>query len=242
MRKKTGTGRTVVVSALKAESQTLQQHSDTLDLYTSGMGSAAVDKCLSELATQKISGLISWGVCGALTPKLKSGDLLIPKSVMNQSRRTIECDDSWRKTILDALPGSALDTCFSDCHFTDSDLIEATPVSKRTLADISGADAVDMESFTIADFANQHKIPFVIIRAVVDTIDDTLPSASAFNPGQSSVSFNTLFNAIIRPQQWPALIRTGGQFNAALASLKTLADGSINTLCLSDNQITPNHD
>lgn len=239
-----GTGRTIAVSALKAESQTLQQHVNQLDLAVSGMGNVAVDNCLEELTTQNISGLISWGVCGALKPELKPGDLLIPKTVMNQSKQTFECDDIWRREILTTLPSpqrnssskSTVHSAFTDSIITDSKTVLTTPATKMDLAESSSADAVDMESFTIAKFADQHSIPFVIIRAVIDTVDDTLPSASAFRPGQSSASVNTLFSAISRPAQWPALIRTGGQFKTALASLNRLADSSINALCMPSNQ------
>jgi len=235
-----GTGSTVVVSALKAESQTLQPHANILDLQISGMGAAAVDRCLNELTTENISGLVSWGVCGALQPTLKPGDLIIPTTVMNQNKQTFECDNDWRQEILNTLPNpqqnSAFSSAFTDSLLADSETVVATPDAKMTLADSGGADAVDMESFAIANFANEHKIPFVIVRAVIDTIDDTLPSSTAFKPGQSSASANTVLKAITNPYQWLALMRTGKQFSTALASLKTLADGSIDALCLPCNQ------
>ena len=242
MHKQKGTGSIVVISALRAESQTLQQHANTLDLRISGMGGVAVNKHLNELSLKNTSGLISWGVCGALQPHLEPGDLLIPKTVTNVDKHRFECDAKWRKSIQNCLPDAAHNTGLLNCLITDSHTVAATPRAKIALAETSNAQAVDMESYAVAKFANKHNIPFIIVRAVVDTADDALPSASAFNPGQSSVSFNTLFKAITRPTQWPALMRTGRQFNAALTSLKLLADNSINALCMPSNKASSKHD
>ena len=219
-----------MVSALKAESQTLYAHADNLDLRTSGMGGIAVENCLSKLSPKNIVGLISWGVCGALTPQLKPGDLVIPKAVMNESKKTIECNNNWRNAILMSAQDSSQESDFIDSMIINSDAIVTSTDAKKKLADSSGADAVDMESYAIASFADQHAIPFVVVRAVVDKLDDALPQASSFKPGQSAVSFSTLLNSIARPLQWPVLIRTGSKFNIALRQLTMFADTSIDAL------------
>jgi len=225
-----------VVSALKAESKTLSQHSHCVNPCTSGMGGDAVNQCLDKLALKDISGLISWGVCGALKPTLKSGDLLIPNAVMNQQRQIFECDENWRSAIQNTLRQSAATAeLMQHMGLDDSLIIDSTAVientqDKITMAEDYDAHAVDMESFTIARFAHQHQLPFVIIRTVIDGVNDSLPSCSQFKLGQSAVSFETLTRIMTTPRQWPALIHTGKQFNNAVASLTLVANTSIEAL------------
>ena len=226
----------VVVSALKAESQTLSQHSNCINLCTSGMGGDAVNQCLAELAPKDITGLISWGVCGALKPTLKSGDLLIPKAVMNQQRQVFECDENWRSAIQCTLRQSTQTTKLMQHAGSDNSLIiDSNTVieniqDKITMSKDYDAHAVDMESFIIAHFAHQHQLPFIIIRTVIDGINDSLPSCSQFKLGQSAISLETLGRIITTPSQWSALIRTGTQFNNAVASLTQVANTSIDVL------------
>lgn len=217
MRKEHPLDKIVVISALNAESKTLQAYAGQLNLQTTGMGSTAVNECLAKLNTDTITGLISWGVCGGLSRDLSAGDLIIPKSIVNQQKQCIDCDTGWHQAIQHALGHE--DAVFFDSMMVNSEFIIETSQDKQDLFAQSHADAVDMESFAVAMFANRHQLPFIVIRAVVDTVDDTLPSATRFETGQSDTSLATIMNALAHPWQWPALIRTGRQFNRALNSL-----------------------
>ena len=231
--------RIAVVSALTAESRTMKQVSNRLELHTCGMGSDAVEKHLANVSTQNISGIISWGVCGALKNQLKPGDLLIPKMVTNQNQQTFKCDALWRKTIQDTIHSENHNSGMLNSLIVDSGKTINTPQAKTALAKLSNAEAVDMESFAIAKFAHAHEIPFVIIRVVVDTANDCLPEKLAFELGESSASLKTFVRAISQPRQWPTLIRTGSQFRVALASLKMLANTSIDALSMTCIEPTP---
>jgi len=225
---------TVVISALQAETKTLNRHKGHLELHTSGMGGKAVHDCLTNLNPKNIKGLISWGVCGALQAGLAPGDLILPTQVINQCKKRYTCDTNWRQRILAKLVQIDRSITIQNGTIINSNNVTETPKDKAILADISQADAVDMESFTIAIYAVKHQLPFIVVRSVVDTVDDYLPSASRFKAGQSGPSVATLINALSHPLQWPRLIRTGTQFNAALNSLAQLADHSISALTLTN--------
>ncbi len=48
------------------------------------------------------------------------------------------------------------------------------PVEKQRLAELHGADAVDMESAAVAEVCAEKRVPFLAVRAVSDTVDTAL--------------------------------------------------------------------
>ena len=209
--------------ALEAESDTLASLGESVNVRVSGMGGEAVKKSLDDVQPNEINCIISWGVCGALEKQLQSGDIILPRHVIDQYGASFSCDSLWRERLRQVLVNANLSLAGQSDSLLSSDAIVTEVIDKIRLWKKTHADAVDMESFALARFAQQHNIPFVVVRAVADCADHSLPKAAMFEVGQSKVSLKTLISVLTHPLQWMALIKTAKQFNKALLTLKCAA-------------------
>lgn len=128
--------------------------------------------------------VISFGLCGALDPRLKVGDLVIGEAVTDGDRR-YDCDAPWTAALGETLPRSR-----RGLFWADGEMI--TGVEEKTrLLETTGAIAADMESHIAARAAQAHGVPFAIVRAVSDSAATAIPPAAkaAFAPdGRIDVS------------------------------------------------------
>ena len=79
---------------------------------------------------------------------------------------------------------------------------------------------MDMEAAAIARLAGMRSIPFYSIKGVSDGFADKLPDFNRFltSNGQFQTARFTLF-ALMRPWQWPVLIRMGENSRKASQSI-----------------------
>jgi len=119
-------------------------------MLANGPGQSLVLNALKE--KKDVDGMISTGLCGALDPALRVGDIVV-------------AGDS----PLDAPAPCARGAVHSLDH------VAVTAVEKRTLRNQTGAIAVDMESAAIQGKAAEWRVPFLCIRAVSDRAGDALP-------------------------------------------------------------------
>ena len=166
-----------VITALQSEADCLGgslNHTDLLN-FVSGIGSTAAARAASQAVEAGCDTLVSYGYAGALDPVLRTGDILIGLSISNE-QITLESN------------GGAVQQLISEIEKTDdvrarSSLFYAAPTvvkSTREKADLrqkGGWDAVDMESFAIGCAAQQHGLSFLIVRAIADRADVSLPDS-----------------------------------------------------------------
>jgi hopanoid-associated phosphorylase len=132
---------------------------------------------LDEALAQGGEAVISFGLCGALDPSLKVGDLVIGEAVTDGDRR-YDCDAPWTAALGDTLPHAR-----QGLFWADGKMI--TGVKEKTrLLQATGAVAVDMESHIAAKAAAAHGVPFAIVRAVSDSAVTEIPpvAKAAFAP------------------------------------------------------------
>ncbi len=114
--------------------------------------------------------VVSCGFCGALDPRLEPGDLVLATSVRDEGGDWLGASAallSAARRALSPLPvyeGAVLCTT----------AVAATPAEKRALA-APGTLAVDMETHPVARAAAQARIPWLSVRAVVDSLTEGLP-------------------------------------------------------------------
>ena len=119
-------------------------------MVANGPGEALVSDALKD--KKNVDAIISTGLCGALDPVLRVGDIVVGGSMA-------------LKTQVGYVGGTV--------HSIDH--VAVTSLEKRTLRNATGAIAVDMEAAAVERKAAEWSLPFLCIRAVSDRAGDTLP-------------------------------------------------------------------
>ncbi|MFI4934123.1 MAG: hypothetical protein ACHP7N_05865 [Caulobacterales bacterium] len=144
-------------------------------LVGGGDSEALAAKLEAELP-RGVAGVISFGLCGAIDPALKVGDLLVGSAVADVDR-VYETDAAWADRLLAALPHAVL------APFARADRPIGAVEEKADLRRRTGAAAVDLESHVVARLARWFGIPFAVLRSVSDAADRALPHAAQVGLG-----------------------------------------------------------
>jgi adenosylhomocysteine nucleosidase len=223
-----------IVSAFTAESRLLGPSvqldralaclSDGTLLVVSGMGPAAAEQGAQRLVQAGARALMSWGVAGGLDPMLAAGTVLLPTEVVSFEGRVLPTAKDWRERLSSAV--SSLCTVCAGRLLTTREPI-TSPAEKAIAFRQSAAAGVDLESFAVAAVAMGHRMPFLAVRAIIDTALESLPrslSAAAAGTGAADVRIGRLFGAIARaPADLPGLIRLLARYVQASRALKLVA-------------------
>ena len=165
---------------------------------------------------------MSWGFAGGLTSELGSGGVLLASRVMDGSGRQLRGDDAWRKRLADSVPPGL--NVHRDGLLLASDTVLLRPADKALAAAESGAQAVDMESFVLATAADEHGLPWVAVRIILDTVADPLPRGvqHCVDAG-GALRLRGVLRLLAQPGQWPALAAAARCSRLARPSLAVLA-------------------
>jgi len=99
-----------------------------------------------------------------------------------------------------------------------------SPAAKAAAATALAAVAVDMESAAIAGVAARARVPFVVLRVVVDAQADAVPAgAESWIDAHGNTRTAAALGAIVRPGEWQALWRLAQRYRKANAVLMRLA-------------------
>jgi hopanoid-associated phosphorylase len=164
---------------------------------------------LAALDMERFSLVISFGLCGGLDPALQAGDLLIADAVI-AGPDLFETDKHWSNLMRAAVPRAFGGT------IAGTDVALADVAAKRQCRDQTGAVAVDMESQVAARACLASGIPFVVMRAISDGADQSLPPlARVALDSQGRLSPGAILRSLIaRPSQimrLPGLARDTGK-------------------------------
>ncbi|AEI37295.1 MAG: phosphorylase [Zymomonas mobilis subsp. pomaceae] len=204
----------LAVTGIDREAKAAAQCDKVLSL-TSGGDALTLERSLNQIMqANTISGLVSFGLAGALDTDLKVGDWVLATAVKGGFEA--ECDLGWQVVIRTFLPSIK-----SGIFYADGTLISDMSEKKRIAAD-EKAIAVDMESHIVARIAEQYNCPFIILRVISDQADHTLPPAFsvAMRP-DGSVDVPALLGSLLcHPTQLPAFVTAA---KAATKALKQLS-------------------
>ena len=187
-----------------------------------GMGGTAAASGARALIEAGATALASWGMAGGLDPGLRAGAILLPADVMGSQGRLVNTAQGWRDRLSCALAAHAP---------VGSGRLLSTPRAISSVADKAalfrrtGAVAVDMESIAIGEVAEQHRLPFIAVRVVVDSAEDVLPravSAAADNEGHLQV-WRLIGALALAPTELAPVIRLARRYRAANRSLAAIA-------------------
>lgn len=184
-------------------------------LAAAGVGPQAAGALARQFAAGGATGLVSFGVAGALAPGLAPGTLILGDAVIGADAARYPCDLAWLARAAGGLPQARVGLVAA------SERIVAGRHDKAVLA-ASGAIAVDMESGTVARVAREYGLPFLVLRAVADRAEDEIPEAAAAALLSGGAAFAIALAR--RPAVLPVLVRLGWHTAVALRALGRAAE------------------
>ena len=152
------------------------------------------------------TSLLSFGVAGGLDPALASGTLVLAESVIGPDGAKFPTDQLWRSAVARDLNEAAVDFVTGTGVGVDEAITHPGP--KQHLFDGTKGLCVDMESHAVMQVARDRKIPWLVIRAIADGANDTLPdiALAAIDAG-GGIRYGTLAARLLsQPSQIVDLI------------------------------------
>ena len=189
-------------------------------LSVSGMGRAAASAAAEDLLQRfHPAAVLALGFAGGLAPRLAPGALVVADEVVpaNESGDgALRPDDALLCLARDAL-ATAQTPHACGSLLTAAEVI-ASPDDKAALGAATGALAVDMESAWIGGVCRRHDTPFLTVRAIVDTADETLPP---FLGGLAAghIGLRRMTPLLVQPWLLPRLLRLARNAARARTSL-----------------------
>ncbi len=180
-----------------------------------GAGDAALlEDRLKDAIAKGATGIVSFGIAGALAPLLKVGDTVIATHVVHDKEH-YRTDAAWSEILRARLPHA------HSVVLAGHGQIVSHVDGKRRLFALTGAHAVDTESHIAARLAWHAGIPFVALRTISDPVTRGLPPA-ALEPlseaGRPRLR-RILASVAADPSQIPDLIATGRDAGRAFRAL-----------------------
>ena len=169
------------VAGLGDPAYTGQYNGKPMVLVVTGMGRQRAEEGIGAVLTHlPVTAVISIGFSGALTRQLQVGDLVLASELMGLTGpggdgiepTTYQADQGLLRTATEVLQTAQL-------HMVAGPTVTApriitTPAAKKEMSGQTGAVAVDMESYWVARAVANRGIPFLAIRAISDTQEESL--------------------------------------------------------------------
>ena len=161
-----------------------------------------------KFAQGKVSLIVSAGLAGAVDPLLRVADMVQPA------------------TVTDGVDGLSIATAGGEGVLVTAGAI-ASENDKRALSR-TGAAAVDMEAFAVADVARIHGIMFIAIKSISDTAEFKLPPLGRFiTPEGDFQTGRFVVWTALRPWCWLTVIQLGRNSAAAVRSLTQALENTL---------------
>lgn len=206
-------------------------------LVVSGVGRARAEAATRAVLDERSpSAVLSLGFAGGLVAGQRAGDLVVAQGlilaedILNGGPKpriseALGADRMLSDKALGVLGTLGLRHRTGAC-VTASRLV-SRPEAKVRLGSDTDALAVEMESFWVALACHERNVPFLAVRAVVDTAKRPLPdflAASELDAGSGN-RWRLGLPFMFRPWSLPALIRLGSAASKARNSLTTFTSG-----------------
>ncbi len=141
-------------------------------LQVSGIGAENALAASNGLIRQRVTHLLSFGFAGALDPAIPGGTVIIPNTICTEDKKHYNVSPVWFEAITSTLNDSVY---FNTSPLLQTSYIVMNPDEKSRLFAATNAGSVDMESGAVATAGYQARTPTLVIRAISDEANDTLP-------------------------------------------------------------------
>jgi adenosylhomocysteine nucleosidase len=167
-----------------------------------GPGAERAARGAEVLLNAGCTALLSFGLAGGLAPLHGTGTLLLPRSILRlpatDSSTGLEVDLAWHGSLSSRLKRD-LSLKVSTGPLVSAAKVLSTVADKKSLHDLLGAAAVDMESYAVAQVAAQNAVPFVALRIIMDPVTQSIsPQLSAAMTPDGDVNTMAGVKALLR--------------------------------------------
>ena len=185
---------------------------DAVTVVCHGPGQAHGHSAARSLLDIGATALLSFGVAGGCNPDLPTGTVILSTGVRDLtadgSGEMLFTNREWQRRLKSRLLGNVL---IEEAMLASVAVPATGAAAKHGLYSNLNAAAVDMESSAVARAAIGAGIPFMALRAIVDTADTSLPPAALAGLGPDGTPrIMAILRAVCRrPQDIPGLVRLG---------------------------------
>ena len=196
----------------------------SLHVFCHGLGRAAAGRLEPVLDRVRPGALIIGGVVGALVSKWKVADVVLPGTLIEASTG---------RRLSPTLPVGP----FEGVLVTVS-AVAADPQDKKQLRLAHDADWVDMESAALAALAERRGLRWVVVRAVSDTADHTLPAdlAALVDETGRVRPLAAAKYVLLKPHRIGTMLRLGRDTAAAAEAMAVTMQQMLEDLCRDESK------
>ena len=216
-------------------------HSETVTLYqstclrdvvvaVSGVGRERAEDATA-MAVERLEPdlAISTGFAGAVQPGLETGELVLCDTVLAVEGPV----ESWAGSATPARPAGDAglrervatgiresgERCSRGGCLSVPEIVLNGSAKRRIGVDYK-VSVVDMESYWVCRIAAEHRVPCLVLRSVLDTVEQSMPSFVGCMPATGYRSRRGVLGQVLaRPAELPGLVRLARQARVARASL-----------------------
>ena len=220
-----------VVAAMQPELAGLQREVDTLgstrgatlpvEFHFAGVGPRRAGTAMSEAlakARRRPEGVLMLGVAGAVNPGMQTGDLILADKYALDSEADVATDISPDTQMLELAEATAAELRIpvSRASSLTVDHLVVEGAERRELREKYDVGSVNMEDHAVASAAAQAGVPFLSVRVVLDTAEQSIPG---FLPGLSRKPNAMLTEVMLKPWRIPTLWKLKSQMDLCQAVL-----------------------
>lgn len=196
--------------------------SPRVHLRVGGVGAQAAERSCAALVEAGASALASVGFAAGLSPICDAGRLVAPAEILSSNGEILSVDTAWLTALKAAIP--------SEIKAFGGQIAEVEsvigPEEKRALHRRTGADAADMESAAVVQFAARNGLPTIALRVVFDGLEEEIPPAFVADLDRfGRPHYGALLSALLgRPGDALCLARLHKNFRCASRVLSRVID------------------
>ncbi|CAI3938269.1 Nucleoside phosphorylase/nucleosidase [Commensalibacter communis] len=204
-----------VLVGMQSEAK-LARHLYPAAIEASGATKEGAKIALNRLIMANVTSIVSFGFAAGLDPLIKAGTILLP-NVIHVNGKDYVSDPALRLKL------GAEKSKIKVGALLHSDEIITASAEKQELFCKTGCVALDMESGIVAQYCEDHQIPFAVLRVVCDSAARDLPplACMALSHDGNLNRIQMAKSLLSNPGQIAGLIKLGIDAGVAYAQLNS---------------------